>query len=174
MARAFWFPPDELREMLEDVAARAVDFSPVMQVIAIDLETFVEDVIFSSEGEGEWPPLDPDTLKRHKDRAGGALQLSGDMRRRTGRDWSKTNAVVINRSPHAHFATEGTKRYTTPLWHPKDGTRRRSRAAVRALRGTEEFRGSMHEPARDFMYVSDERADELYGPMILDYLFSEV
>jgi len=175
MATATWTPPIELREFLDDVGERVEDFSPVMQAIAIDLEEFVEDVIFPTKGEGEWQELAPATKRRHKDRAGGILQLSGDLRRRTGRDWSARNAVVINRMPHAHFATQGTVRRRTALWQSKaTGVRRRSRKQAEALRGTEAFRGREHEPARDFIYVSDERAETLYGPMILDYMFSEI
>jgi phage gpG-like protein len=175
MATARWLPPAELREWLDGIGEKVSDFSPVMQVIAVDLEQFVEDVVFPTGGEGEWQELAPATLKRHPDRAGGILQLSGDLRRRTGRDWSPRNAVVINRMPHAHFATQGTVRRRQALWQSKaGGMRRRSRAKIRELRNTDAFKGRQHEPSRDFMYVSDERAETLYGPMILDFVFSEI
>lgn len=185
MATATWHPPEDLREWLDGIGDRVEDFSPVMQAIAIDLEQFVEDVVFPTSGEGEWEELSPETLRRHPNRAGGILQLSGDLRRRTGRDWSSRNAVVINRMPHAHLAVYGTKRYRTPMWQSKrdidrevtyqgkkQRSSRNSRAAIRQRRLTE--KGRWHEVPRDFIYVSEERADNLYGPMILDFIFTEI
>ncbi len=176
-SRTTWQPPEELRAWLEQISERVTDFSPVMQVIALDMEDFIENVVFPTKGEGEWQDLDPDTLRRHyaNRSSPGMLQLSGDLRRRNSRDWSGRNAVVVNRSPHGHFAQAGTVRRQRALWQSKkSGMKRRSEAQVRKLRGTEEYKGSEHEPPRMFHYVSESRAEGLYGPMILDFVLSEI
>jgi len=179
MAKVLWMPPVELREMLEDVSGRVEDASPVMQVIAQDMEQYIEGELFASEGEGEWEELAPATIRRHG--AHDILRLSGIMKAVTGRDWSRRNAVVINAASHAHFATGGVKRYqatkyTKTVKNAKGETVtvRRSEAELRALASRPEWKGRQHAPVRDFMLVSDDRAEQLYGPMILDFLFSEI
>lgn len=179
MATVTWSPPVELREMLEGVSERVGDASPVMQVIALDMEDYVENVMFATAGEGEWEPLSQATIDRHGPH--DVLRLTGLMKAVTGRDWSARNAVVINTAPHAHFAVGGVRRYHETKYTKtrvnKDGktvTVRRGEAELRAMAQRPEWAGRQHSPARDFMLLSDQRTEDLYGPMILDFMFSEL
>lgn len=172
-------PPDELREMIGDMSLRSTDWSPVMQPIAQDMRRFIRDVVFPTEGEGKWVPMAESTIERWGARP--LLQLRGHTSRRlssrygggsglrehTGADWSRRNAVAVNAAPHAHLMEGGVRRYVKPKYQVKG--KRLSRAASRQNTST----GTQHVPAREFMYVSDERMESLYGPMLLDFFFGE-
>jgi hypothetical protein len=169
-------PPSALQELIAGWEEKVVDWSPVMQVIAGDMEKFVEETIVPSQGEGKWAPMAASTVKRHGPHS--LLVLSGALVRQTGRDWSKRNAVVINDSPHAHLMRGGVKWYPTARYYEAvvvDGKKKKHRRSAGQIREHEKMHaGSMHSPVRDFVYVTEERVDELYGPMILDYWFGEI
>lgn len=173
-------PPIDLTTLLEDLGARLLDWSPVMQQIAVDMESFVEDVVIPTSGQGKWKDMAPSTVERWGSHP--LLQLSGHtsrpyqsgggLRFLTGRDWSKVNAAVLNVAPHAHLMEGGVTRRSVSLYQA--GGKRKSRASVRKKIADGEAGGAMHSPPREFIYIDERRGDELYPNWILDYFYGEL
>jgi len=150
---------------------RAIDTTPAMQRVA---ERWFKRTLlfFASQGDGSWKALAPATLKRWKDHP--ILNRTGKMKSRFHRDWSKRNAAIINDSPAAHFAGDGTTRsYSKATGErvfiyqkrekPGQRTTRRSAASSRAARLS--ATSTVHEPSREFVFVDDATKNE--GPLIL-------
>jgi len=171
---ASWRPGESVfKPMLE----RVVDTAPAMQRIA---ERWLRRalVFFASQGNGEWKPLAPATLKRWGNHP--ILNKSGGMKGRFGRDWSKRNAVIMNDSPHAHFAGDGTTRSFSKesgervFVHQKKErnekrTTRRSAASTRRARLSST--STVHEPSREFVFVDE--VTKLEGPLIVSQYILE-
>jgi phage gpG-like protein len=150
---------------------RAVDTTPAMQRVA---ERWFKRALlfFASQGEGSWRPLAQATVKRWSDHP--ILNRTGKMKSRLRRDWTKRNAAIINDSPTAHFAGDGTTRSYSKATservyiyqkREKRGhrTTRRSAASSKAARLSST--SLVHEPSREFVFVDDVAQTE--GPLIL-------
>jgi hypothetical protein len=146
MRDAATFRPDpELRKIIDAVKESVDDFSPAMEQIS---RVMLDDTreVFAS-GLSEWPRMSEATVERWGPHP--LLRLGGRAGRRgpstpleqwNERRWSKTNAAVINRAPHAHL-----------------------------MEGGVEKGGRMVVPQRDFLFVN-EASYPLFRDFILDHV----
>jgi phage gpG-like protein len=184
MPSTAWFVPSlygpTLGDLLGDVDGKLDDLTPVMVQISEDMRKFIVDTVFPTGGEGRWAPLAQSTTTRDKwkDRASsgrpgriGPLRSSGWMSLSVHRASSKTNAAAITKAPHAHLQEFGTKAYMTPLYQSK-GKKLKSKSQIKAAK-LAGLGGHLRVSPRPFMYIDEDRAENLYPFMILDYVFSE-
>jgi len=171
MATAFcrWTPPAELLELFRDTERRTLDLSVAMEQISrIGSEEIVQRLI--AGGDGDWPALSPATILRSGNHRIGIGEHGGFVST-IRRDFSRRNAVVFSRAPHAHLFDEGTK------WHAiggqrvrlfNEGGRHLSRGETRR-RLTAQTASGFQQPPRPFMYFSD-RIQARFGQIIVDHV----
>ena len=96
----------DINDIFEGMAQR-VEAYP-MALISEGLATAVDDLI-QAEGDGQWAPLSPNTLRRRPRRKGGMLLqdygLLADIQTREGGDW----AEAWSPAPYAGFHITGTE-----------------------------------------------------------------
>jgi hypothetical protein len=178
---AIWKPPKELEEMFRNTADALKDLSPAMEKVSrIGFEEVYARL--QAGGDGDWPPLATATIRRHGQHQVG-VGPGGGFGPTLRRDWSKNNAVVFSRAPHAHLFEGGTQdhfsgSYGTLPFSPGDKRRgkrtslyaNRSRTDTRNAIAKRSLSGQDHEPPRRFMYFS-ERFIERAGETILAHVF---
>ena len=163
--KAVYHPPRELQDIVLRLGKAIDDWSVPMEKIS---RRMLEDTkgVFAS-GRPEWPRMSEATIERwgpHPLLNLGGRTASGGagtpLREWNERDWSKKNAAVINRAPHAHLMDRGVDRYQTTRYDRtvtidgKTRKHRQSRAEVREHR--KQFgSGAEHSPPREFLFFEE-------------------
>lgn len=167
-SKAIWTPPKALREMLERMGEDINDFSPAMEKVSrIGFEDVVQRL---SRGGDEWPELSKATIRRHGPHRIGVGEHGGFIPT-LRRDWSKRNAVVFTKAPHAHLFEEGTASHSVggkKVRAYKSKGKHVSAAATRKILATGKM--TTRQPSRPFMYFS-ENVKTRAGEIILNRVF---
>ncbi|HSY50401.1 MAG TPA: phage virion morphogenesis protein [Thermoanaerobaculia bacterium] len=163
-------PSEAFTNDLGAMIERGGDLSPAMEQVA---RIGYEDVIqrLQSGGDG-WPALSPATIKRWGEHQIGVGEHGG-FGPTLRRDWSKKNAVVYTRAPHAHLFGDGTLSHSiggkkVSVYNSKRGHLSRSISKSRIAKS----QPKEQEPARPYMYFS-EQAQTRMSDTIYAHLFGE-
>jgi hypothetical protein len=164
--QAQFYPPKELAEFIVTLRETVNDFSvPMEKISRVMLEDTRE--VFNS-GLGEWPTMKQATIDRwgpHKLlNLGGKTGQGGSgtpLREWNQRAWSKANAAVLNRAPHAHLMEGGVRKHDTHGPSKATSKAAKKKAALAT--------GPLHSPPRDFLFVQ-ESSYPTFENYLLDYL----
>lgn len=184
---AIWRPPLALQKMLREMGDAVVDLAPAMERVSrLGFEEITQR-LNRGGGDIDWAPLAETTIERH-----GPHPLSigkgGGFVPTLRRDFTKSNAVVFTKAPHAHFFDEGRSYHYVGGKHTHVYTTRgaRVRGKSKGMTG-----GGKHvskaaskklllastsdkiQPARNFMFFSDNVKNRA-GDIILAHVFDAV
>ena len=82
---------DEVQSQLSDIAARAEDLSPILEVVVQDIRTAIDDSFNeqSSPSGARWQPLAQSTLDRRKGTSATILVDTGRLRNSIAVSWTR-------------------------------------------------------------------------------------
>jgi hypothetical protein len=178
--RSFFNLPADWLDPVDRAKLALLDLSVPMERVSRVMYDDSREVY--SSGLSEWPAMSQLTIERwgyHRLMNHPPEKRSGTtLADWTERAWSRKNAAVLNRAPHAHLQEEGTRQYATARYSARSNAsegrtrRRRSRGEVRESARTE-GNGWQHSPQRDLVFVNEASVPRFHD-IVLDWWAEEV